>query len=192
MSKSPVAEASAYARRIIEEELEIYGSVELPHVADRMVLNFRNDTDWLDRFLREMFRPICHDIAQRQASRTRKHIVFGDSLIDREEVKEKTRTNAKWQGFLERLEYVGDRHISIGRMNRDDLMVAASLRRQRGTREFEVAALLETLASKLKSPEARVEEVWTNDEVKILIDRMAVSVFMQTTVDPEELASAAD
>lgn len=187
--KSPVAEAAAWARHEIMKRVEEVGEVQLPDVTKAMVEHFGKDPAWVQRFLSETFRPVCYDVAQRQVARTRRHILFGEMVVEREEVRRKR--SPKWVGFLDRLEYVGDRHIPIGLMHREELLKAAALRRNRGSREYEVAALMEALAEKLSRPSLMVADVWSNEEVANLIASMKISVEVQVDLE-EPPAFAAD
>ena len=85
----------------------------------------------------------------------------GDLLISKEGIAARA---AKHDIFRVWLEHVGDRHILLMRMNREDLVVAAAERQQRGDHEIGVATLWRAIADKLEGGQ-RVEERFTPEEI---------------------------
>ena len=174
---SPVAEAFSWARAEIARRVQEDGSVQIGDVASAMVEHFGAQPEFVRTFLDQQFRPICYDVAQRATARTRGSIVFGDTVMSRDEFTEEVqRRRPRWQAWLDRLEYVGDKHIPVGQMRSAELLAAAQERRRRGEAEFAVAVVLEQLEVKVRRGNRRVADVWTEDQIASLVATLDVTV----------------
>lgn len=186
--KSPLSEASTWARQEIARRIAADGSVQIPDVANVMVAHYRNDAEWLSRFLGETFRQVAYDVAQRQCASTRGGVVFGDAMMPREEfTKEIKRRRARWEVWLEQ---VGDRQVRLFDMGATDLMTAAAERRRRGSIELQLAVLWETLADRC-GRRKKVREVWTAQEITNLAASLDIQIETVVSVIGEEAREAA-
>lgn len=131
--------------------LQLAGATEvrLPDLTNEAVEFVASDRKLLRSFLGEMLRPIVYDCAQRIVGKDREgFIVLGDVLLRRGEFETRAHTlGSRWTRWLE---HVGDRHINIMAMTRQDLLIAAEERERRAAADTGVAQLWRAIADRLK------------------------------------------
>jgi hypothetical protein len=140
--------------------------IRLPAVARTVVGRLIEDRETLIEYLNEQIRPLVYNEAQEFAARTRGHVLFGTDLLPRAAIPERVQQlKPRWLSWYE---HVGDRHIRLMKMNRQELRAAALLRRERSSVEAHYAALWEAMAERLASDVQLVEEVFTTGDIDAL------------------------
>jgi len=171
MTAKPVDVRAARARFTawVDAWIEDHAEVELSAMTAAALAAF--GTDW------EVWRGFLPDLVYREAqdrlSRRRKQAVEAvrnarivqvvDRATDRVPATKLTRYEERIATFLDTYyEHVGNRHIQLGNMTRDDLLQAAAERTARGSVELARAAVFRRLASPMR-PGETVRERWSPD-----------------------------
>lgn len=157
---------------------EAGGDVQIGAIADRALLEFRDD-----QLLWESYLPqIAYDAVQRRIARLRTQAMqtaraaARTTWVDRVAEADRTiptpalvRHEERIAAFLANWrEHVGDRHIRLGDMTRDDLLQAAAERKARGAVELQRAQTLERLAQPLRDGQT-VSEGWSPDALVTML-----------------------
>lgn len=155
--KSAKAEIKQWLREHIARNTE----VRLPDLTDEAMTHFKKDAAFVKKLFTEGLRELVYEAAQSAVAASRGNLIaFGDTLITPDGVKEKAR-----KGFFHWLEHVKDRHIRVGDMTHEDLLIAARERRERGNHEHSIAMVWEVMAPKLKDGE-KVSDVFKEDDIE--------------------------
>lgn len=147
-------------------------TVHLPTLTDEAVAAFQGNEEFLARWLRETFRPVVYELAQRVVSQSRGQRIYlsgTDSVSDRKAVRGAIKAAAKWQRWLE---HTGSGHVRLMVMNRPQLLEAAAERERRGATEYLLAHLFRALALRLPNDTAPLEEVLTPEDIEELAQAM--------------------
>lgn len=157
-------------RQWIKQQVDGSSEVNLPDLTASAVEHFSSDKAFLKAFLTESLRPLVYEQARLVLQGTRGAVVvLGDEIVTKEILAERAqRLQSRWSRWME---HVGDRHVNLMAMTKDDLLTAALERRQRAETEIEIARLWEVLANKLKKNET-VGQRFTAEE----IERMRLSL----------------
>lgn len=156
-SVSLLAQVRGWASRIVREESEI----EMPEIADR--LTDRVLQEWPRDTLRDFIRLAVYEQVRLAVARTRGVILAGDTILRKPEEEYKPAND--WQRWLE---HVGQRHVRLVDMTRDDLTIAAQERRERSRTEAVIADAWDMLASKLGEGET-VGQRFNADEIEAIM-----------------------
>lgn len=148
-------------------------AVKLPELTRDLVARFADDREFVMAWLAETLPAVAYEEVQAVCAATRAHIVFGDEVVSRAEFGEHVRQQRpRWQAWLE---HVGDRHVRLWEMRRDDLLAAAAEREARGAEEYRRAVLWRELAARLRGRKT-VGEVFTEEEIDVLAASLDVRV----------------
>lgn len=149
-------------RQWVREQIEGREEVRIPDLAQDAVQAFRKDTKFLRQLAEESLRAMVYDLAQRTVEQTRGMWIAGDDIVTKEAIKKRANSHSVFRDWLE---HVGDKHVRLLDMTREDLFVAADEREKRGQHEIELAALWRTLAQRLEGGET-VGSKYTVDEIE--------------------------
>jgi hypothetical protein len=138
--------------------------VKLGDIADEAVDHFLADQKFLHGPIADLIRMAAYDAAQRIVANTRNLVALGDTVVSREQAARRAKASAFWTW----MEHVGNRHIRLPEMTREDLLTAAQERRLRGQREMGLADLWESIADKLEGGQ-RVHERFSQEELDSLV-----------------------
>lgn len=136
----------AKVRQWVREYIDGKEEVQLPELTNTAVFELGKDKKFLTLLATETLRDMVYEIAKSVVHSSRL-IVLGDEAVSRDEVKRRSRGHSVFRDWLE---HVGDRHIRLLEMTREELLVAADEREKRGRHEIELASLWRTLAQQLE------------------------------------------
>jgi hypothetical protein len=143
-----------WLRQHMEAERKARGGFELPTVVDAAVAHFKPQAEVVEVFLRECFRPLVYDEAQRMVGSDRQRddadalIVTGDKVVSRQALAAKATAFAKrWEHFTE---HAGERHVVVFEMTKADLLTAADARERQAQPHLVYARLWRNLAADLQ------------------------------------------
>jgi hypothetical protein len=131
---------------------------------------------------------------QGEVAKTRAHglIIHGDELVRRDEIARRAflarRDPRKWAGWLEHAS--PGKHLLVMDMTREQLLVAAAERRQRGNREHAIARLWVAMADRMEEGQ-RVREAFGPEDIERLHVQLS-GVPNPVTLDPPAAASGGD
>lgn len=152
----------AKVRLWVRERIQGEEEVSLPELANEAIQVLGGDRKFITAFANECLHDMVLELASQVIKQTRGLIKIGDVVTDVEGVKRRAR---KQSVFANWLEHVGDRHVRLLDMTREDLLSAADERQTRGERELEVAALWRTLAQRLEGGQA-VKDRFSAEEIE--------------------------
>jgi hypothetical protein len=176
---NPHARLQAALRQLLAEAGD---SVEIPLLADRLLDMVDADPDWRQALLRPSIETFTREAVQRHVASTRGLLVFGSEVVTRREFERRVHQRA--QRFERWREHVGDRHLKLMDMTRNDLLQAAAERITRGLDELRIAALEQRLADRLEHDQ-RVSDAWSAEEIALLVDRLGIDWHVVETNGPE-------
>lgn len=173
---SPRRQVRTWLREQIADQTE----VEIAVLYRRMIAHFAEDPTFVRAWLAETLPAVAYEETRSIVGDTRGgHVLFGDVLLSREATDRRlAASRPRWQLWLE---HVGDRHVRLVEMTRNDLLAAASIRRERGETEIRYAELWEELASRL-SGKKRVGDVFTSEEIDALARSLRIQIEVQRGV----------
>lgn len=138
-------------RNWIKGEVEGESEVQLPDLTARAIDHFSGQKAFIRAFLAETLPEMVYEQARTVLRLTRdwgEPILLGDSLVTPEVLARKARVlKSRWSGWFER---VGDRHINLMAMTREDLRQAAEHRRTQAMTELGYATLWDEMAARMK------------------------------------------
>ena len=134
--------------------------IRIPDVVDAAVKDFSRDRKFLTALATESLRDMVYEITKDTIGRSRM-ILLGEVGTNHDGVKRRARTHTVFRDWLER---VGDHHVRLLDMTREDLLVAADERQKRGQHEVAIAALWRTIANGLEGGQV-VGTKYTADEI---------------------------
>ena len=155
----------AQVRAWIASAIRDQDQVEIPALVTRAKEVFGHSRPFTRQFFEEFFDDVMYELVQHQVATTRRLIPVGAGGISREGIQEKVRRSV----FRNWLEHVDDRNMSVMKMTREHLLVAAGERETRGLYELKLARTWRKLADGLVS-EQRVEEVYTEADVERIFE----------------------
>lgn len=149
----------------VRAELGTADEVQIPALTERAMQHFIKDKGFVAALFRENVRSLIYEVVQTVVSNSRGELVqLGDEVVDSQEFKARARRRSTFESWLE---HVGDRHVRVLDMTREDLLVAAKERTDRGNHELELARLWRAMARKLEGGQ-QVREVFTAAEIESL------------------------
>lgn len=150
----------------VRAQMEGQEAVSLPDLVNDAVAHFEPQRSFVRQFLAESLRPIIYDLASTVAKQSRRNfVVAGDELVTREELTERSNKRAsRWESWLE---HVGGKHVRLLDMTREELILAADIRRGRADSELRIAHLWDALAAKLEGGQ-RVRDRFTPAEIETM------------------------
>ncbi len=165
--KSVRSEVRAWIRAALDGE----DAIELPFLTEQACTHFAKQPKVVERYFQENFRQMVYSEAQSVVATTRTatstHIQLGDELVTREELTKRAK-KSRWSSWME---HVGERHIRLPKMTRDDLLKAAGERRQRASIDISRAMLMERLAEQLEDGET-VEDRYTDEDIDRILNEI--------------------
>lgn len=160
-------------RAWVRDRIDGESSVEVSSLYREMVTHFSQDREFVAAWLSETLPAVAYDETLRVCAQTRGHILFGDEILSRDETETRLKeVRPRWQAWLE---HVGDRHVRLLDMTKEELRTAATLRRQRGETELRYAELWDELASHLRGKK-KVSDVFTVEQIEDLAASLSVSI----------------
>ena len=157
--------ARAKIRDVVRLRIQGADEISLPTITDSVVALLMQDDDFVAEFMRTTLRSEVYQQVAAVVAATRDLSIVGDTAMSEGAVKRKANEFAS--RFLGWYEHAGDRHVQVMEMTREDLIVAAAERRQRGDREFRLANLWTRLADSLEGGQ-KVSERFTAEQVEAL------------------------
>lgn len=142
-------------------------SASLPDVAREATDRLMEDTAFLQNEIRDLVQALAYEEARALAQSTRSNlIVMGDEVMTRQRANAAlaAKRASRWERWLE---HVGDHHVKLLYMTREELIAAAKERRGRADTEMRVANLWDALADKLEGGQ-RVGERFTTEEIETM------------------------
>lgn len=152
-------------RDVVRIRIQGADEISLPSITDSVVAILMTDDDFVAEFMRTTLRSEVYAQVSAVVAATRDLSVVGDTAMSDGAVKKRATEFAS--RFLGWYEHAGDRHVQVMEMTREDLLVAAAERRQRGDREFRLASLWSRLADSLEGGQ-KVSERFTPEQVEAL------------------------
>ena len=158
--RSPRAEIAEF----VGDFLEHNSSFTLTQVTKLAVARFRNEPDFLDRFLEEQFEPMVRDIVATRVRQTRGLIPLGDRYV----------TRAEWAAYVQAQaprfdlwrEYTSRGHVRLMDMTVLELDDAIAIRQQRVANEIGVINFLIDLRNRILNVGASVvKDVFTPEDL---------------------------
>lgn len=138
----------------------------IPDLTQQAVDHFMQDPQFLSVLLSEILRPWIYEECQNVIARTRSVPVFAEPSSE-----PGLETPAPRFRFLDWLEHANGRHIRLRAMTKIDLQAAIEERQVRIDTEKEVVEFLKRIERRLTSPDVRVADVFTEDQLKELRER---------------------
>ena len=159
--------------------------VKLPDLTAQAIDHFSGQKAFIRAFLAQTLPDMVYEQARIVLRDTRGWgpvIQLGDELISEARFKQRARTlQSRWLGWMER---VGDGHINLMAMTRDDLRAAAEHRRTQAMTEMGYATLWDEMAARMKKGQTVAQRFKPED-----IEALRVSL---TTIDGEDAADAVE
>lgn len=153
--------------RWVRAQIEEEPTFKIPDLADRVVEEVQKSPAYLKALLKSELRPMIGEMVKNIVRESRGGLVeAGDEVIDRAEFAARSKISFA-QRFSDWYEHVGDRHIALLDMTREELVEAAGERRQRANTELEIAELWERLASQL-TPEQKLGAKFSTEQIAAL------------------------
>ncbi len=150
-------------REWVQNEIKDETEVSIPTLTASALAHFRGDQAFIQGLMQEMLRPMVYELALAVVQSSRGSLVtLGDTIVTRDEVAKKARTRNVWGTWLE---HAGDRHVALLDMTREDLLLAATERQDRGEHELELAKLWRKLADGLEGGQV-VRERFSAEEIE--------------------------
>lgn len=161
-------------RQWVRERIREEAAIEIPVLYKEMVAHFASQPDFVSAWLAETLMPMAYEETRGLCADTRSgHVVFGDTILSREATGERLKqARPRWNAWLE---YVGDRHVRLIDMTRNELLTAATIRRQRGETELRLSELWTELASHIKGRKT-VGQVFTPEQIDTLAADLRVDI----------------
>lgn len=163
--------ARAQIKRWVREEIQGRDEVRISElVVDAM--NLFNSPEFQHQLFVEALREMVYNLASDVIKETRGLIPTIGGATSKQAIRRKASQHII---FSQWMEHVGDRHIRLLEMTREDLVVAAAERRQRGEYELGLATLWEQLAEDLE-PGQKVSTKWSVDDIQRIKDGMRIAI----------------
>lgn len=160
-------------RAWVRDRIADQSSVEVASLYKEMVTHFSQDREFVSAWLLETLPAVAYEATLQVCAQTRSHIVFGDEILSRGETEVRLKdARPRWQAWLE---HVGDRHVRLMDMTKEDLRTAATIRRERGETELRYAELWDELASRIKGRK-KVAEVFTVEQIEDIAAALHISI----------------
>lgn len=163
----PAIFARVRLRTWIRETIEGVDRVSQIELTDRAFGWLKDQQDVLNQFLTEAIRPMVASEVQSVVAATRgtdrEIMAIGNTVQSRDAQEQKGVLRPKFQHWLE---YDGRANVNVLRMNRAQLIAAATYRSTQSRKERVLALLWTRLASKLVTDTAVVEDVFTADDIE--------------------------
>jgi hypothetical protein len=188
------------ARGMLREWIRLWlrehqgGGASLPGLREEAIAHFSLNSRFMDALLRESVGQVFYAEVQGEVAKTRAHglIIHGDELVRRDEIARRAflarRDPRKWAGWLEHAS--PGKHLLVMDMTREQLLVAAAERRQRGNREHAIARLWVAMADRMEEGQ-RVREAFGPEDIERLHVQLS-GVPNPVTLDPPAAASGGD
>jgi hypothetical protein len=156
-------------------------NVKIRDVIDAVKTRFFVNQAFADRFLDEMLEDTLQMVVREVVGQTRglyRREISNDTIVSPTTFVQKNaaelgarlnKMSEKWSSWLE---HVGDRHIRLMSMRKQDLMNAAQERRRRADREIEIATLWEALANAMPDNNVTVGETFTLSQIETVSSRI--------------------
>lgn len=164
--------STATLRSIIRQILDERDEVEARELARELLATY-GDAEWWSNLKVEMFDyALYHEVAMQIAlTRTKGNSVIGTRTLTPEKLEQRIEhiRNTRMSGK----EWLGDRYKTVAKMNRTDVLDAASHRRARGEFHSRYAVYWESLAQRMDD-KVVVEDIATTqdlDDLQNLISR---------------------
>lgn len=155
----------ALLKEWVTERIDGADEVQIPVLVEEAMRHFLADQGFVSRFFKENVRALVYDFVQSAIANSRGELVsLGDNVVNRETFKQKAR---KRSVFATWMEHVGDRHVQLLEMTREDLLIAAKERSERAATEQSIARLWRAMAQKLEGGQV-VKEVFTVEQIEHL------------------------
>ncbi len=164
MTEPKEKSANSRVREWVREAIATREDFNIPVLVDECIADLGGDASFVRTLLQENLKPLVYSVIQMQVGQSRHLVALGDDVVQKGEVaKRATRISA----FASWLEHAGDRHVQLLEMTREDLLIAAAEREQRGQHELGIAKLWRSLANKLEGGQ-KVSEVFSAEEIEKL------------------------
>lgn len=164
---TPEKEKSTRARLSEWVSAELVGAeeIQIPALTEKAMRHFADDKGFVSALLRENVRSLIYEVVQTVVGKSRGELVqLGDAVVDATEFKARARRRSTFENWLE---HVGDHHVRLLDMSREELLIAAKERTDRGKHELELARLWRAMAQRLEGGQ-QVREVFTAAEIESL------------------------
>lgn len=173
-------------RSWLREKLKGAQEVSIPDLCRDAMLAFKGDDAFLLALADELLYPIVYREAGAIVSTLRqpaggKLVVAGSQILSVDAIKHRA---SRWDTWLEK---VGDRHINVMRMSRQDLKTAEESRLRRAEAERNIATVFRVLARRLEEGQV-VADAWTPQQIEAVYAALA----SDETQDEEALLALAE
>ena len=165
MATDPSTKASARFAGWIADQLTTMAEVRLTDLTARAMDEWGDDFAlWQEMLPRLVYEEVQRQVArQRQAADRRARAAARATATASEAVQHLVHHQERVAAFMDRFyEHVGNRHIRLGDMTRDDLLEAAAERTIRGRSELARAEVFRRLADPMR-PGETVRQAWSPD-----------------------------
>ena len=167
----PNKDPKGWIKRWIDREIEGVDSFKIPLLADKLTAIITADKAFLAAYLKVSLRESIVAHIRQHVAKTRDIVVLGDEVVDRTELTERGKRMAGSHGWFAWTEHVGDRHIVLPDMTREELLIAAGERRKVASKHNEIAELWERLAKQLR-PEQKVADKFNAQQIAALAKKI--------------------
>lgn len=157
--------ARSELRDWLREKMEGVDEVKVPELSTAAYDHFTKRRDWVARFVAEQMPAMVYDLSREFVAQSRGQMrTMGDKVVSADKFKQAARNQPVFRKWMER---VGDRHVRLMEMNREDLLAAAKERTDRAGTEIRIARLWRKLADGLEGGQT-VRERYTPQEIERL------------------------
>ena len=157
--------ARAQIRETVRDRITGEEEISVPQITSGVLTALMDDEQFMQAFTNETLRDAVHREVQSVVAASRDLTLFGDTAMTEQALAKRSAAFAR--RFLGWYEHVGERHLNLMKMDRDDLLVAASERRKRGNTELHLAVLWTQLADGMEDGQS-VEERFSVEEIESL------------------------
>jgi hypothetical protein len=167
---SPRAQLSTWVMGEIQGKPE----TKIPELTERAISIFQWRQPFVQALMEEVLPDMVYEIVRRAVARSRAAsndpwslVLAGDKVLTVDELRSQGRSLAAkhWRNWLNYREHAGDRHILLSEMTKEDLLLAAQERQNRGDVEYRYARLWGELASRLKARQ-KVGQKFTDEQIE--------------------------
>lgn len=134
----------------LKAEIEGQDEVSVSDLRTRAYDEFSVRPGWMAQLVEEAAYTVVRSRATKMVAATRRPAPLHAAMFTGDGALQKAATHKVFHGWME---HVGDRHIRVELMNREDLLIAATERRTRGSQEIRLAEVWETIAGRLDGDE---------------------------------------
>jgi aromatic ring-cleaving dioxygenase len=161
-SDSPRAQVARWVRAQIADREE----VSIPDLRNQAIEHFEKDRAFMRSLLTAFMRTSLYDIVQHVVGSTRGLTLLGDTVVTEDGIDQRVSAAraSRWDRWLE---HVGDKHLRLMDMTREDVLQAITEREQRIESERSVVRILSAIYARLEGGQ-RVRERFTAAEIEQL------------------------